>query len=65
MMPHSMNGACSDGGSQLTVRGIFVPQDQTSERSVSNADTEANVARRHDADVPPLSNSSQPGHFIK
>jgi len=29
MVPHSMDGAYSDAGSQLTVRGIFTPSDQT------------------------------------
>ena len=29
MVPHSMNGAYSDDGSQLTIRGMFTPSDLT------------------------------------
>jgi hypothetical protein len=29
MVPHAMDGAYLDGGSQLTVRGMFAPSDQT------------------------------------
>jgi hypothetical protein len=29
MVPHAMDGAYSGGGSQLTVRGMFAPSDQT------------------------------------
>jgi hypothetical protein len=29
MVPHSMDGAYSDGGSQLTVRGMLTLLDQT------------------------------------
>src|SRR5580692_3295584 len=60
-----MDGAYSDGGSQSTVRGVFTPSDQTRERSVSNVDTKVDVARRNHEGVPPLSSSSQTGHFIK
>src|SRR3984885_8723973 len=60
-----MDGAYSDGGSQSTVRGVFTPSDQTRERSVSNADTKVDVARRNHEDAPPQSSSSPIGHFIK